>query len=178
MFGLFKKKMAPHEPVELAAVVPVDAAPERFFELVDFSDPANAKRELGHEVRQTGNGNFVLVMSFMPDLEFPIVVEKCERPVRYAYSTQMPEGVGNLVRSEESYQIEKSEEGGCIVVLTMKAELQPGLTMREYNREIGMLTLSLQNSMAKMKLHAEGGIEDVREFERQQAGQSVRRSVF
>ena len=170
MFGLFKKKMAPKEPVELAVVVPIDAAPERFFELVDFSDPANAKRELGHEVRQTGDGNFVLVMSFMPDLEFPIVVEKCERPVLYAYSTQMPEGVGNLVRSEESYQIEKSEEGGCIVVLTMKAELQPGLTMKEYNREIDMLTLSLQNSMAKMKLHAEGGIEDVREFERQQAG--------
>ena len=170
MLGLFKKKMAPQEPVELAVVVPVDAAPERFFELVDFSDPANAKRELGHEVRQTGDGNFVLVMSFMPDLEFPIVVEKCERPVLYAYSTQMPEGVGNLVRSEESYQIEKSEDGGCIVVLTMKAELQPGLTMKEYNREIGMLTLSLQNSMAKMKLHAEGGIEDVREFERQQAG--------
>ena len=169
MFGVFKKKMAPQEPVELAAVVPVDATPERFFGLVDFSDPANAKRELGHEVRQTGDGNFVLVMSFMPDLEFPIVVEKCERPVLYAYSTQMPEGVGNLVRSEESYQIETSEDGGCIVVLTMKAELQPGLTMREYNREIDMLTLSLQNSMAKMKLHAEGGIEDVREFERQQA---------
>ena len=42
--------------------------------------------------------------------------------------------------------------------------------MREYDREIDLLTISLQNSMAKLKLHAEGGIEDVREFERQQAG--------
>lgn len=169
MFGLFKKKMAPKEPIELAAVVPIDASPEHFFALVDFADPANAKRELGHEVRWVGEGQFVLVMNFMPDLEFPISVEKCERPSHYAYSTIMPEGLGNLVRSEEAYQIEPNEDGGCIVVMTMSAQLRPGLTMREYNQETDLLTMALQNSMAKMKLHAEGGIEDVRDYERQQA---------
>ena len=170
MFEWFKKKMAPQEPIQLAAVTPVNATPERFFALADFADPANAKRQLGHEVRETGNGEFVLVMNFMPDLEFPITVQKSDPPSRYAYSTVMPEGVGNLVRSEEAYQIEPDENGGCIVAMTMSAELKPGLTMREYDREIELLTLSLQNALGKMKLHAEGGIEEVFDFERRQAG--------
>ena len=169
MFGLFKKKLAPQEPIELTAVVPVGAAPERFFELIDFADPANAKRELGHEVRDLGDGEFVLVMSFMPDLEFPITVEESDRPARYAYSTIMLEGLGNLVRSVESYDIETDEDGGCIVVMTMVSHMKPGLTMREYERETDLLTMAMQNSMAKLKAHAEGGIEEVRDFERKQA---------
>ena len=169
MFGLFKNKAASQEPIELTAVVPIEATPERVFELVDFADPANAKRELGHEVRDLGDGKFALVMSFMPDLEFPITVETSQRPLRYAYSTVMPEGVGSLLRSIESYEIEANGDGGCIVVMTMVSHMKPGLTRREYDGETEMLTMALQNSMAKLKVHAEGGIEEVRDFERQQA---------
>ena len=169
MFGLFEKRIAPQEPVELVAVTPIAAAPQRVFSLIDFDDPANAKRELGHEVRKVDEGEFELIMNFMPDLAFPITVLERASPETYAYATIMPEGVGKLVRSEEAYRIEPDDAGGCVVAMTMTAELEPGLTMKQYDLEIELLTLALQNALGKIKVHAEGNIDDVRAFERLQA---------
>ena len=169
MFGLFKKKPAPEGPVEIVISTKVEAPAQDFYALIDFADPRNAKRELGHEVRETGDGGFVLVMNFLPDCEFPIEVTAEDPPRHYAYRSVLPPGLGKLQRTHERYDIEPVDDRTCEVTMRIEAEFQPGMTLSEFDREMTMVTLGSQNALAKLKVHAEGGIESVREFEVAQA---------
>ncbi|MXO89798.1 SRPBCC family protein [Pontixanthobacter aquaemixtae] len=169
MFGLFKKKPAPEGPVELEAKFDVACSAEDFFGLIDFASPRNAKVELGHTIEQVGSDQFVLVMSFLPDLDFKLTVEECVPHQRYAYLSPMPEGVGELLWTRESFEIEATGENSCTIKARTEGEFAPGLTMDEYQSEVAMLTHACQNAFAKLKIHAEGGVGEVLAYEQLQA---------
>ena len=169
MFGWFKPKPAPEGPVEITLGTDVETSAEEFFARIDFASPRNYKRELGHRVEQTGEDRFLLVMSFMPDLEFHMVVEDNSPPTRYSYFMELPDGAGRLSWTRETYEIEPKDDHSCYARLRVTGEFESGLNMREYKHELEMLTLGCHNALGKVKVHAEGGIEQVREFERMQA---------
>lgn len=169
MFGLFRKQKAPDGPVEYENTFEVAASADVFFALIDFSNPSNAKTQLGHEIVRTGENTFSMVMTFLPDLRFDLTVEECEPNRRYAYLSPIPEGLGKLKYTRESFEITPNGEDACTVVAKTVGQFEEGMSLREFQVEAGRLAIAIENALLKLKVHAEGGIEDVREFEALQA---------
>ena len=169
MFGLFKEGAAPEGPVEIETKLEIATSAENFFALINFADPCNAQAALGHKVEQIAEDEYHLVMTFLPDLKFEIHVEEHLPPERYMHFSPMPEGVGRLLSTRETYRIERTGENSCNVVIETVGEFEPGMTMTEFEGEVAMFAIACENSAAKLKVHAEGGIGAVLEFEQQQA---------
>lgn len=169
MLGWFKRKPAPEGPVQIMAAIEVGTSAEAFFDLLDFDSPTNAKTLLGHSVIAVGPDQYALVMNFLPDLVFEITVEERQVPACYAYRTPIPAGVGPLLWTMERFDVEPIGPDSCAVHLLTTGEFRPGLSMREYEAEVAKLSLAVQNAMMKLKILAEGGIDQVKAFELQQA---------
>ena len=56
MFGWFKKKPVPSGPITFDFDVLIERPPADVYALVDWGDPLNAKRQLGHTVEGTLSG--------------------------------------------------------------------------------------------------------------------------
>ena len=169
MFGLFKRKPAPEGPVQVMATIDVGVSAEEFFDLLDFASPTNAKVRLGHSVTAVGTDRYMLVMNFLPDLHFDVMVEERRAPQRYAYRCPIPPAIGPLLWTREEFDIAPTGAYSCLVHFVTTGEFAPGLTMREYKGEVAKLGLAVQNSIMKLKILAEGGIDEVRAFELKQA---------
>lgn len=170
MFGLFKRKPAPEGPVQVMATIDVGVSAAEFFDLLDFASPNNAKTQLGHSVDSFGADQYVLVMNFLPDHHFEVTVEERSAPQRYAYRCPIPPGIGPLLWTREEFDIEPTGAGSCTVHSLTTGEFAAGLSMREYKQEVAKLGLAVQNSIMKLKIHAERGIDEVKAFELKQAG--------
>ena len=76
MFGLFKPKPAPEGPIKLTFSVLVERPPADVYPLIDWADPRNAKRQLGHSVAAIdgSSSHFRLIMTEMPEHNFDMKV--------------------------------------------------------------------------------------------------------
>ncbi len=70
MFDWFKPKKAPEGPVTFDFETEIEAPASEIYALVDFADPRNAKRQMGHSVKrgEVAPGTFILIMKQMPEV--------------------------------------------------------------------------------------------------------------
>ena len=168
MLGLFKRKTVDMEPIEFEASLEVAAPADRVYALVDWSDPGNAKRELGNLVEPIANSveKYLLVLNVLPDHRFEMTVSEARRPHAYAFSTEIAPPIGKLLWSTERYAITPQGEGACTVSQTVVAKFNDGLTMREVEQELMVMSSACQRALVKLKLHAEQGAEVIKAIER------------
>lgn len=169
MFSFLKPKLAPQGPVEFDVAVDVEKPAADVYPLLDWDDERNAKRELGNHVQAIDgqSDRFRLVMAGMPDLRFDMQMIDVVPGERYAFSTEIVPRVGRLELSEEHYSLEPAGEERCTLKLRVVATFRGELTIKQYERELMMMTVSCQRALIKLKLHAERGVEAVRALEAQ-----------
>lgn len=166
MLNWFRPKMAPEGPVTLEYEIEIDAPAHEIYPLIDFADPRNAKRQLGETVREVAGreGAFELVLASYPDLgdlTFDITVTEALPNKVYAFHGKLPEGPGALVSTQERYEIEPAEGGGSLLRLIVDANFRFPMKLKVYKREVAQMMLALHNACAKLKLHAEQGVDAV-----------------
>lgn len=171
MFGwlknLFKPEMAPEGPVTFDFEIEIDAPAERIYGLVDFASPTNAKRELGHSLTQVSQTPEVwkLVIAQMPDAAFFETVSEARAPVAYAYRSKAEPQQGAMVWTEERWTIAPQDVGPCLVTLLVEAQFTEPMRLDEYRQHVMMMAMGCNNAVEKLKLHAEQGVQAVREVE-------------
>ena len=172
MFGLFKPKLAPVGPHPFEIEGEIAASAADVFALIDFADPRNALKARGATITPVeGTGaRFVMTLPQVPDLAFHIDVIESEAPNHYAYAIVIDPLVGRMAASTESYTVWDVPGGGCRVRLENAVTFQDGLLEKHVVEEFAMVTMALVNTMGKLKLHAEQGVEAVLAFEAQQFG--------
>ena len=169
MFSFLKPEMAPEGPVEFDVALQVDRPASEVYALLDWADPRNAKRDLGHKVEVLDGqpGRFLLIMTEMPEHRFEIIVTEAEPGRSYRFFTDISPRVGRLMECHEHYQIEPIDDSHCRLSLKTIATFTSGLTMKEYEMELTMMTVACHNGIAKLKIHAEDGADAVRAAEAQ-----------
>jgi uncharacterized protein YndB with AHSA1/START domain len=172
MFGLFKPKLAPvgPHPFEIEGDIAVSAA--EVFALIDFADPRNAMVARGCTVEAVeGPGRrFLMRVPQVPDLDFHIDVIESEAPNHYAYAIVIDPLVGRMASATESYTVWDVPGGGCRVRFENAVTFQEGFRERDVIEEFARVTVASHNSLAKLKLQAEQGVEAVLALEAQQFG--------
>ncbi len=164
MFGWFKRKPAPDGPVRFEVAVEIDRPASDVYQLLDWSSPGNAKRDLGHKVEPIDGqpDRFRLVLTEMPKHRFDMTVTKAVAGEAYIFSTDIQPRVGRLESDEEQYLLTPIGEDRCKLQLTTIATFQSGLTKKELDQELAMMTLACQRALLKLKAHAEYGVEAVK----------------
>ena len=167
MFGFLKPKPAPEGPVQFDVAIEVEKPAADVYALLDWTDPRNAKRELGHKIEQIGTDpdRFRLVMTEMPKHNFDMTMIEALQDRSYAFSTDIQPPIGRLVSDQEHYSLEPLGDERCMLKLTTIAEFRSGLSMRQFEQELTMMTLACQRALIKLKLHAEQGLEALRALE-------------
>jgi uncharacterized protein YndB with AHSA1/START domain len=129
MFGLLKSKPAPEGPVEFDLAVEVDRPAAEVYPLIDWADPRNAKRELGHRVDGIDGqrDRFRLTMTEMPDHRFDLTVTEVVPGQTYAFTCDIAPRVGRLVSTAERYSFEPIGGERCKLRLTTVATFNNGL---------------------------------------------------
>ena len=164
MFGMFKKKPVPSGPITFDFDVLIERAPADVYALVDWADARNAKRQLGHSV-EGESPHFHLRMSSMPDLDFTLDVIE-ERPGEvYAYACDIQPRVGRLVTSVERFHFEPVDDGHCRVRLINEATFVDGMTRRQFEQEMMMMSVATNDGLIKLKVMAELGLEAAKSVE-------------
>ncbi len=167
MFEFLKPKRAPDGPVEFEAAIEIDRPASDVYGLLDWTDPRNAKRELGHRIEPIDGGRFRLVLTDMPEHRFDMTIIEAVPDRSYAFSSDIQPRVGRLESDEEHYSLEPVGEERCRLKLLTVAEFQSGLSMKQFEQELAMMTLACQRALIKLKLHAEQGVDAVRALEAQ-----------
>ena len=167
MFGLFKPKMAPDDPAEIEMEAEIERSAEDVYAMVNFADPRHHKAEVG-VITQTGDATYEMVLDMLPDLTFT-VRELAAVPNRsYSFETPLPPELGaRLMMTVESYRIEPLGPGKCKVTATTLAHFHP-MKLKHYQEEITRIAVACNNSINKLKIHAEQGVETIREIEARQ----------
>ncbi len=164
MLPFFRKKAVPAGPHEFGAEVEIERPASEVYPLLDLADPRHAKRQLGDRVQAVPGqpGTFTLVVSELPDAVFTLVVTAEERDREYAFSCVSSVSFSRVARSHEHYLLEDMGKHGCRLILTQTIEFDGELSEDEYGMEAMMLTFAGFSALAKIKLHAEEGVEAVR----------------
>lgn len=172
MFGLFKPKLAPDGPVTFTLPVEIEAPVDRVYALVDWDSPANAKVQLGHHVEPISGrpGEYLLVMRGMEDLRLEFGVTEAVPNRVYAFTCEIKPQIGKLLHSTERYEFEAIDARRCQVTLTTTAQFEDGMRMKDYTRELHTMAQASAQAMGKFKLHAEQGVDAVKEIEACQFG--------
>jgi len=151
-------------PVSVDLAVEIARPAADVYALIDFADPRNAKHQLG-EVRQTGPASFSLSLDVVPDMLFSISVTEEEAPRLYAFSAEITPRAGQLLHNTERYEIAPDGSEACVLRLVCEATFVDDLASDQFAHEAAMLSLAVQNALAKLKIHAEQGVDTVREIE-------------
>ena len=172
MFGLFKPKLAPVGPHPFEIEGDIAASAADVFGLIDYADPRNALRARGATITpvEGGGQRFMMKLPQVPDLDFHIDVIESEAPNHYAFAIVIDPLVGRMAASTESFTIWDVPGGGCRVRLENAVTFQDGFREKHVQEEFAMVTMALVNSMRKLKLQAEQGVEAVLAYEAQQFG--------
>ena len=165
MFAFLRRRPAPEGPVEFNLAVEVDKPTADVYPLIDWADPRNAKRELGHKVEALTDGRFRLVLTEMPEHRFDIDVLDVVSGEKYGFVTEIVPRVGRLECSEEHYSVEPNGDGRCTLRLTVVATFRRGLSMKQFEEELRIMSIACHRAVAKLKVHAEGGVEAVKALE-------------
>ena len=164
MLPFFRKQAIAAGPHEFGAEVEIERPVSEVYPLLDLADPRHAKRQLGDRVQAvTGEpGTFTMVISELPDAVFKLAVNAEEHEREYAFSCVSEPTFGRVARSHERYVLEDLGEHGCRLILTQTIEFDRELSEDEYGMEAMMLTFAGFSVLAKLKLHAEEGVEAVK----------------
>lgn len=170
MFGRLKRKPDPIGPFEFGHAVEIARPCAEVYGLIDWGDPRNAKRALGNKVERVGGApeRFRLWLDLVPGHAFEMVVAETVPGKVYAFETEVIPPIGRLASSRERYRLEPLGEGACRLVLTVSASFAGGLSDEAVAMEVMMMTAACENALAKLKLHAEQGVEAVHAFEARQ----------
>lgn len=164
MFGLFKAKPAPEGPAHFALEMDIACAGDELFGLVNCADHRFWKNDVGH-VDNVAPGRFRMHLDLVPDHVFTLVVTEAEPGRMFAYDTQATPRTGKLVKTHERYDIVPVDGRHCTVTLSVDAWFEDGLTYAEWEQEAAMMAMGVNNSLAKLKIHAEEGVAMVRHVE-------------
>jgi hypothetical protein len=167
MFGLLKRKAEPLGPFEFEHAIEIERPAAEVYALVDWAHPRNAKRALGNKVEHVGSSpdRFRLHLDLVPDHRFEMIVTEAVPARSYAYDCEITPPVGRLASCHEAYQVEALDDGSCRLGLVVSACFVGGLSDEELAMEVMMMGVSGQNGLAKLKIHAEQGVEAVHAVE-------------
>ncbi len=170
MLPFFRQKVVPAGPHEFGAEIEIERPASEVYPLLDLADPRHAKRQLGDRVQAvTGEaGTFTMVVSELPDAVFTLAVTAEKREREYAFSCVSEPTFGRVARSHEHYVLDDMGEQGCRLILTQTIEFDRELSEDEYGMEAMMLAFSGFSALAKIKLHAEEGVEAVKAMSKAQ----------
>ena len=162
MFGLFKRRIAPPDPVTFRQQIVIDRPPEAVFALLDFDSADYRQAALGHRLERHGAGEYRLTATFAPQEPFLIEVIENRSPELLETRTKMARTMGHLDVLEETYRLAPSGANGTRVVHTATATFDAGLSWRRYGKELCFVSIACVNELRKLKLHAEQGAEAAR----------------
>lgn len=148
MFGFLKPKPAPEGPVQFGLEIEIEKPAEEVYPLIDWADPRNAKRQLGHRVDAVRDkpGRFEMHLDGLDGHVFEMMVTD-EVPGReYGFHCVIRPTLGRLQ------------------IITI-AEFVEGMRMKHFEEEVAMMSIATHNALAKFKIHAEEGVEGVRAVE-------------
>ena len=167
MFGLFKCNREPAGPFEFSHGIAIDRPAAEVYPLLDWADPRNAKRALGNEVEQIGRSpdRFRMVLDLVPDVVFEMTVTAAVPGRSYAFENDFATPAGALVSNHETYIVEPLGEASCRLGLTVSARFVGGLSENDLAMEVMTMAMSCEAALAKLKIHAEQGVEAVRAVE-------------
>ena len=172
MFGMFKRKdpvAVPDEPIELKVAIEIERSAEEVYALLDFSDERHQLRARGNEIREIGTDplEYRLWYDLAPDLNFLFTVTAADPGRAYAYSATSVPPVGLRLGSHEAYALEPLSGASCKLTFVNTVFHAPGLTQGQLADEVAKSTMAAANSLTKLKIQAEMGVEAVEEFERE-----------
>jgi hypothetical protein len=164
MFGFLKPTLAPAGPIEFRFDTVIEKPAEDVYALIDWADPRNGKRELGDEVTRIEGvpGRFRLVLDGLPGHRFEISVDEEIPHASYAFTCEVAPTIGRLVRSHELYRLEALSARSCRLTLVTTATFIDGMRLKAFEDEVLTMTVACHNALAKLKIHAEEGVEAVR----------------
>ena len=164
MFHWLRPKFGPEGPIEFRCEVVIDKPAEKVYALLDWSDPRNAKRELGNEIAAIAGAPecFRMTMPALAGHVFDMRVTQAVPPSVYAFAIAITPMVGRLAFSHEEYGVEPLEADTCRLTLVNTVTFASGLRMDEFRHEVAIMTIASHNALAKIKIHAEQGIEAVK----------------
>lgn len=154
----------PIGPHAFEAEIDIDRPASDVYPLLDLADPRHAKRQLGDRVeeRTDAPGRFAMVVAQLPDVVFALTVTHEVSGREYGFACEASQRFGRVAQSHEHYALHERGEGGCRVVLTQTVIFDAPLPEQDFAREAMMLTMANASALAKLKLHAEDGVEAVR----------------
>ena len=138
--------------------------------MVDFADARHAQRARGAaiEAKDDGGRRFLMTIPRAADLEFHVDVIEAQAPNHYSYAIVIDPLVGRLAGSTEAYTLWDVPTGGCRIRLDNTVTFQESMRLRHLEEEFAMVTQASLNTLAKLKLQAEWGVEAVSDFEERQ----------
>jgi hypothetical protein len=165
MLGLFKKKMAPDGPVDFTTEMQIEASPFKVYSHLDWLSEDHTYRALGEHVEtiDSARGFYRMHVAAMPGHQFDFAVTEAEPGKRYGYVSETRPIIGRLVDMHSRYELVALNDGtSCLVKSHGTARFVDGLTQHQLDEEMSRMSLACHNSLAKLKIHAEYGIEAVR----------------
>ena len=166
MFHFFKPKPAPQGPIEFVGEVVIEKPAEEVYALLDWADPGNAQRQLGNEVTAAGAPDqFRMIMVELPDHLVEMIVTEAVPHSTYGFTINIAPMVGRLVTSHERYSLEPLDGGTCRLTLINTVTLADGMGDEELEYEVTLMSVASHNALAKLKIHAEQGVEAVKAVE-------------
>ena len=167
MLEWFKPKMAPEGPVEVELDTVIARPAAEIYPLVDFADPRNHKAAVG-SITRTGPKSFDLQLDMLPGFTFPVAQLKADPGRSYTVECMLPRELGaRLERTVETIVIEPIDARSCKVTARTTGYFHP-MKMKHFEYEVAMIATACKNSLAKLKIHAEEGVEAIRDIEAQQ----------
>jgi len=164
MFSLFKQKPVPSGPIPFDFDVLIDRTAAEVYPLVDWADPLNAKRQLGHAV-EGHSPHFRLCMSSMPDHQITLDVSE-ERPGEaYAYACDIRPRVGRLQFNTERYTFEAVGDNQCLLRLLNEVTFIDGMSIGAFEQELMMMSVATNDALMKLKVLAELGLDAAKSVE-------------
>jgi hypothetical protein len=164
MFDMFKKKPVPSGPITFDFDLLVERPPADVYALVDWADPRNAKRQLGHSV--TGQSpHFELGMKALANRQIKLQVIEETPGEAYAFTCDIQPRVGRLVASTERYTFEDAGDRKCLLRLVNEATFIEGMSHREFEQEMMMMSVATNDAIMKLKVLAELGLEAAKSVE-------------
>lgn len=167
MFGFFKSGRTPQGPFTFVASVEIERPVEHVYALIDLADERHAKRQLGERVEEVEGrpGTYRMFIGALPDLEFELTLTERVPGASIAFDCKITPSVGRLAASHELYRLEALDAQSCRLDLTNTVTFLGELRDDALQEEALNMTVSLHNALAKLKLHAEGGVDAVRAVE-------------
>jgi hypothetical protein len=164
MFGFLRPKLVADGPIEIRCDTVVQRTAEDVYRLVDWADPGNGKRQLGSEIVRLDEspGRFRISLDELHGHFVEVSVTEEIPHASYAFACEIVPRIGRMVRAHEHYGFERLTVSTCRLSVVVTATVAGPLRLKEHEHEVMTMTLASRNALAKLKLHAEDGVEAAR----------------